>query len=55
VRLHRCRIRGFFSQVFIDHGAVAWPGDIDLAPDAMYEDVANQRCASQMGRNNSHP
>jgi hypothetical protein len=45
----------FFSQVFIDHGAVAWPGDIDLAPDAMYEDVANQRCASQMGRNNSHP
>ena len=34
---------GFFEQVFIDHGAVAWPGDIDLAPDAMYADVARQR------------
>ena len=26
----------FFDQVFLDHGAVAWPGEIDLAPDAMY-------------------
>jgi len=32
----------FFEQVFIDHGAVAWPGEIDLAPDAMYDQVANQ-------------
>ena len=32
----------FFEQVFLDHGAVAWPGDIDLAPDAMYEEVARQ-------------
>ncbi len=30
----------FFERVFIDNGAVAWPGDIDLAPDAMYEDIA---------------
>jgi hypothetical protein len=22
---------GFFEQVYIDHGAVAWPGEIDLA------------------------
>jgi hypothetical protein len=29
----------FFDQVFLDQGAVAWPGEIDLAPDAMYEDV----------------
>jgi Protein of unknown function (DUF2442) len=36
---------GFFEQVFIDNGAVAWPGDIDLAPDAMYEEIA---CASQL-------
>jgi len=35
--------RGFFEQVFIDFGAVAWPGEIDLAPDAMYAQVANQR------------
>ena len=31
----------FFDRVFIDSGAVAWPGDIDLAPDAMYADVAS--------------
>ena len=33
----------FFEQAFIDYGAVAWPGEIDLAPDAMYEDIARQR------------
>jgi hypothetical protein len=32
----------FFEQVFIDCGAVAWPGEIDLAPDAMYAQVASQ-------------
>ena len=32
----------FFEQVFIDHGAVAWPGEIDLAPDAMYAEVASK-------------
>jgi len=32
----------FFEQVYLDHGAVAWPGDIDLAPDAMYEEVATR-------------
>ena len=35
----------FFTQVFIDNGAVAWPGDIDLAPDAMYADVAGRDSA----------
>lgn len=33
----------FFAQVFIDYGAVAWPGEIDLAPDAMYAQVAGLR------------
>jgi hypothetical protein len=28
-----------FQQVYIDHGAVTWPGDIDLAPDAMYQSI----------------
>jgi hypothetical protein len=28
-----------FGRVYIDHGAVAWPGDIDLAPDAMYREI----------------
>ena len=32
----------FFQQVFIDEGAVAWPGEIDLAPDAMYLQVVKQ-------------
>ena len=30
----------FFRRVYIDCGAVAWPGNIDLAPDAMYAEVA---------------
>jgi len=25
-----------FARVYIDHGAVTWPGEIDLAPDAMH-------------------
>jgi hypothetical protein len=33
----------FFEQVFIDSGAVSWPGEIDLATDARYAEVANQR------------
>ena len=49
VRLRREELTGvlaplldarFFEQVFIDHGAVAWPGEIDLGPDAMYAQVA---------------
>jgi hypothetical protein len=33
----------FFAQVFIDYGAVAWPGEIDLGPDAMYAQIVGQR------------
>ena len=29
----------FFNQVRINGGAVSWPGDIDLAPDAMHEAI----------------
>ena len=32
----------FFEQVFIEYGAVAWPGEIDLAPDAMYAQIAGR-------------
>ena len=28
-----------FSQVRIEAGAVTWPGEIDLAPDAMYREI----------------
>ena len=31
----------FFERVFANFGAVAWPGEIDLAPDAMYAEIAN--------------
>ena len=27
---------GIFAQVRIEHGAVTWPGELDLAPDAMH-------------------
>ena len=31
-----------FGKVFVDEasGTIAWPGGIDLAPDALYRDVA---------------
>ena len=28
-----------FSQARVENGAVTWPGDIDLAPDAMYREI----------------
>lgn len=28
-----------FNQVYVDNGIVTWPGDIDLAPDAMYDAI----------------
>jgi hypothetical protein len=40
----------FFEQVFLDQGAVAWLGEIDLAPDAMYEQVARQRTGAGRSR-----
>jgi hypothetical protein len=48
----------FFEQVFIDYGALAWPGEIDLAPDAMYAEVAGRPLGShepqQAGSGKSH-
>jgi len=32
----------FFRRVYIDSGAVAWPGNIDLAPDAMHAQLAHE-------------
>ncbi len=29
----------FFSKVYLDHDVVTWPGEIDLAPDAMYAEI----------------
>lgn len=35
-----------FEQVFVEHGAVTWPGEIDLAPDAMYARIRQAQTAS---------
>ena len=37
-----------FSRVFVDHGAVAWPGEIDLAPETLYEQVRRQSPSAQL-------
>jgi Protein of unknown function (DUF2442) len=29
----------FFAQVMLGDGFVTWPGELDLAPDAMYEEI----------------
>lgn len=28
-----------FAQAHVEYGAVTWPGEIDLAPDAMYAEI----------------
>ncbi|WP_340122813.1 DUF2442 domain-containing protein [Methylobacter svalbardensis] len=28
---------GFFSLAHVDYGTVTWPGDIDIAPETLYE------------------
>ena len=35
----------FFKQVYLGRGAVAWPGQIDLAPDAMYQEIKGKGIA----------
>jgi hypothetical protein len=29
----------FFFQAYVEHGALTWPGGINLAPDAMYQRI----------------
>ena len=28
-----------FRRAYVEHGAVTWPGELDLAPDAMYDEI----------------
>lgn len=28
-----------FAEAYVEHGVVTWPGEIDLAPDAMHEAI----------------
>ena len=32
----------FFAQVYLEYGAVTWPNELDLAPDAMYDAIKKQ-------------
>ena len=47
--------RGFFEKVYIDPESqtVCWPGDIDLAPDALYEDVKKKQKGSRISLRNT--
>lgn len=31
--------KDYFKQVYVEHGVVTWPGELDLAPDAMYMEI----------------
>jgi hypothetical protein len=33
------RDEAVFAQVRLEYGAVTWPGELDLAPDAMHEEI----------------
>jgi hypothetical protein len=33
------RDKSVFEQVFLQYGAVTWPGELDLAPDAMHDRI----------------
>jgi hypothetical protein len=33
------RDQALFAEVGIECGAVTWPGELDLAPDAMYDEI----------------
>jgi len=34
----RLENQGYFSLACVDYGTVTWPGDIDIAPETLYED-----------------
>jgi hypothetical protein len=38
------RDESYFSQVFVELGAVTWPNGADLAPDAMYDAIRQDGC-----------
>lgn len=34
----RLQNAGFFSLAHVDYGTVVWPGDVDIAPETLYEE-----------------
>lgn len=37
------REASLFNQVYLDQGAVTWPGELDLAPDTMHEALSKAK------------
>jgi hypothetical protein len=35
----KLRNQKIFNKVYLDYGAVTWPGELDLAPDAMHSEI----------------
>jgi Protein of unknown function (DUF2442) len=31
--------KSYFNKVYVSHGVVTWPGELDLAPDAMHSEI----------------
>lgn len=31
--------KDIFTKVYLEHGVVTWPGEIDLSPDTMYSEI----------------
>ena len=42
---------GAFAKVYLEHGALTWPGGIDLAPDAMYQRIRESGTSTLAARN----
>ena len=40
----KLRDPALFADVGLDYGAVTWPGELDLAPDAMYDAIQAHGC-----------
>lgn len=38
------RDQALFGQVTVVDGVVTWPGDLDLAPDAMHDEIQRNGC-----------
>lgn len=43
-----------FEKVYVHEGAVTWPGGLDLAPDAMYDDIRKSEGPARSPRKRAH-
>ena len=40
-----------FAMAYLEHGALTWPGGIDLAPDAMYQRIRESGTSTLAAKN----